>query len=181
MIFILIFPYNIKAGKILGDVENDGKKQLISCTVSYSSVQCSVISNAKGYYLNFGDDLSNSLIYADDSGFNIITRDNGYFTNSNKDIIECSMSLCKSTNIALPSCIGNDGKLIYSANKNIAEIKYCNGVIGEDLSATEKYYILSSVDASATYPVIKKGTDTIIIKADLYSVTQVTTSKDGKY
>jgi len=174
-----IIGYSKSAGKILGDVENNGEKQLISCTNSYSNVQCSVIKNAKGYYLNFGDDLSNSLIYADDAGFNIITKDNGYFTNSNKDIIECSMSLCKSINTALPTCISNDGKLIYKVNNNIAEIKYCNGVVGQDLSDTEKYYILSSVNASATYPVIQNGKDTIIIKADLYSVTQVTTSKDG--
>jgi len=62
----------------------------------------------------------------------------------------------------------------------MADIKYCNGVLYEDLSDTEKYYVLSSVDASATYPIIKNGKDTIIIKTDLYSVTQVTTSKDGK-
>jgi len=167
-------------GNYLYDTDDDGNNEIIKCTKnSTGNISCSILKNSKGYYLNLSSEVSNSLIYADDKGITVVTKDNGYFTNMHKDVIICKKSSCESTNIVSPTCISNDGKLVILYKSNTALIKYCYGALDYDLSDTDKYYVLSSVDASSTYPDIVNGKDTIIIKTDEYSVTQVTTSKNG--
>eukprot|EP00833_Pecoramyces_ruminatium_P017292 jgi/Orpsp1_1/1191324/evm.model.d7180000084972.1 len=89
------------------------------------------------------------------------------------------MSSCKYNKLVYQTCINNNGKLINYEERLTSVPKYCNNISPENLTSTGKYYILTSIDASATYPEIKKGNDTIIIKADQYSVTQITTTKNG--
>ncbi len=102
---------------------------------------------------------------------------NGYFTSDDGTLIKCVESECNIEYIVDSSCNGHSGEVITMNNKP----KYCNGKVSMNLDTDKSgYFILNNIKAEFTYPNIEKGNDTIIIQSTRYSVTQITTTEEGK-
>jgi len=108
----------------------------------------------------------------------------GYFINSyNKDVVKCKTNAdeneitCELFNPGTSCSASTNGVILYN---NV--LSYCNEANQISFSSVSKYVTLSNIDASAIYPNIAKGKDTILLKIDNYSVTQyVTDYNDGIY
>jgi len=172
--------YSKAKGGILYDINEDGMKEMMGCyrTDENNPTYCQVLANYDGYYINIESQMHNSLIYCTSSSCEIVSKDNGYFSNSSKELIKCSESVCLLEPQTYISCI-KDGEVIALIYNNNVNVYYCEGRTPTLLPNNDAHYILSNVVAKYTYPNIVSGKDTIILKANKYSVTQIVTDAKG--
>ncbi|OUM57859.1 hypothetical protein PIROE2DRAFT_17026 [Piromyces sp. E2] len=160
-------------GNYLVDVNNDNTKELIICNANNNGNICSKSKNV-GYYLTYFD--PRNLIYCDASyKCTKSTLTDGFFINSlNMNVIKCSKGTCQYI-IKGKSCLSNPNDVILNTNK----LYYCNDKSIIEFTNKERYYELNGIQASSKYPIIKEGSDIILLKIDKYSVTQYITNEKG--
>ena len=139
---------------------------------------CQVLINYDGYYINIESINSNGLIYCTANSCDVVSENNGYFSNISNELIKCSESVCLLETLTYTSCIRSGEVISIAYNKNV-NVYYCNGKTPTLLPDNDTYYIVPNVIAKYTYPNLAVGKDTIILKANKYSVTQITTDDKG--
>eukprot|EP00833_Pecoramyces_ruminatium_P017900 jgi/Orpsp1_1/1191932/evm.model.d7180000089475.1 len=171
-----IVGYSKAVGNINTDLDGDGVKDFLGCyrESSDSFTECKKESTYNGYYIDIESKYANGLIYCSGNSCDNIYENNGYFTNYNRELIKCSEGVCLYIRYTAGVCLLN-GDVIKSYDINY----YCNNGKPEMFPETEKYYVVSNVDVKYAYPEIEAGTDTIILKATTYSITQITTDENG--
>jgi len=151
---------------------------MVKCNLSSnnSGSLCSK-QNIYGYTINSGTENTNSLIFFNTDGCEEAISNNGYFLNSDGNVILCKLTNCSPFQITNTSyCSNHQYEVIL---ESYSGKKYCNGDSKVSFLSSEYYYKISDMDASITFPIVQEGSDTILIKVDQYSVTQVITTSDG--
>jgi len=172
-----IVGYSKANGALYVDGDDDGTKDLISCSCLYKEnpSSCQFLRNYSGYLMDMLADESNHLISCNHSVCENVVKNNGYFTSDDGTVIKCLESECSVESNIEVSCNGHSGEVIL---KNF-EPKYCNGNKAMDFTDKSSHYILNNIAAASTYPNLENGNDTIIIQADRYSITQISTTEEG--
>jgi hypothetical protein len=175
-----IIGYSNAMGGLLYDIYENGRKELMGCyrTDERNPTFCQVLINYDGYYINIESINSNGLIYCTANSCDVVSENNGYFSNISNELIKCSESVCLLETLTYTSCIRSGEVISIAYNKNV-NVYYCNGKTPTILPDNDTYYIVPNVIAKYTYPNLAVGKDTIILKANKYSVTQITTDDKG--
>ncbi|OUM70291.1 hypothetical protein PIROE2DRAFT_1717, partial [Piromyces sp. E2] len=176
-----VVGYSRGIGAVLIDVDGDGNNDVMRCYF-IDNTKPSVCLKAVqygGYYIDLASNNFNDLIYCMNKSCNKKTENNGYYTNSDFDIITCNMGICiVSSNYQTSETCNYRNAQLVSLPSAIKPV-FCLNNKEIKLLDEESYYTINNIDARYTYPNVVEGEDTIIVKIDKYSVTQQTTTENG--
>ncbi|ORX83234.1 hypothetical protein BCR32DRAFT_292133 [Anaeromyces robustus] len=159
------------------DFQYNNKNQLVVC----DNFNCN-IGNYTGYFINTEKELTDRFIYCDNPMSNMIckyiSKESGYYSNSNNKIIKCINSECQYIENSSSSCYEHNNEIIYYNS-----LRYCHNNTYDELINSKrhmKYYLLSDISAAnSSFPVLRKGEDKILIKINKHSVTQKLTNNNN--
>jgi len=159
-----------KAFYYFKDIDGDGINELIRCS---SGNYCGKKNNI-GYFLVNTDEKTNALLFCTNKNNNIScsfsNNGDGLFKNNyDSDIIKCTDSICQNTNRYFNIC----------KNNTISAYQYCEDNDYLSFQSNTKYYPLENVNALSTFPNIKYGNDSILLKFEEFSITQFLTNLTG--
>jgi len=171
----------------------NGKKQLVNC----NEYKCN-ISRDTGYFINSEskDLINDNFIHCEKplsyTYCKLASEKNGYFYNEN-NALKCIDSGCQDI-VTSVSCEGRKDDIIYYSNYyNYAsyssyytpDLAFCNDTNSNPILLSKsngriQYLLLPNINAtSSSFPWIKKGNDTILLKVDNHSITQKLTRNSG--
>ena len=159
------------------------------CKDSLFTVTCKR-GKAHGYFINMFSKESNKLIYCTENKTEqkieciIVAKDNGYYVNyeigGGSTLIKCANSVCKVQEYSYNNQNSNELFEVTTGFNSASFYDFNGGLLYFD-EYGPYFYPLKGIDAkSSIFPeVIKKGSDTILLRIDQYSLTQYTSSSYG--
>jgi len=164
---------------MLYDVDGDGNNDVMRCYYQNNSSRsvCYKAVQYGGYYIDLASNEFNDLIYCMNKSCSTEKQDNGYFTNSDFDIIMCNFGVCypKTNYQTSITCNYHNAELIPTTLKPV----FCLNNKEIKLEDEDAYYIINNIDPRYTYPNVVEGDGEIFVKVNKYSITQITTSENG--